>query len=110
MKGPCGFFIESSGDFKGDRNDCNHISYLTILRFVDDVWFIAKGKEEFSQMLPVIKKECANAGLEMHSQKTKILTNGVNDEEDKRTDIIKGHKENNESAQKGNTKRMKSKI
>ena len=40
-------------------------------------------------MMSVLKEECTKVGLEMHAQKTQVLTNGINDINDNRREIFK---------------------
>ena len=40
-------------------------------------------------MMSVLKEECIKVGIEMHTQKTQVLTNGISDHSDNRRDILK---------------------
>ena len=48
---------------------------LTNLRFADDILVIARTLPQIKQMLLDITEECANVGLTLHPEKTKILHN-----------------------------------
>ena len=63
--------------------------FLTNLRFADDLLIIAKTKEELSRMMTVLKEECQKVGLEMHSVKTQVLTNGLQEDCDLRKLVLK---------------------
>ena len=49
------------------------------LRFEDDLRIIAQSRKEFTQMMSLLKNEIAKVGLEMHAQKTKVMTTGISD-------------------------------
>ena len=63
--------------------------FLTNLRFADDLLIIAKTKEELSKMMTVLKEDCQKVGLEMHSVKTQVLTNGLQENCDLRKIVLK---------------------
>ena len=52
----------------------NNLPRLTHVRFADDILLFAKSLDEIIAMLEFLKEELAEAGLEMHPEKTKILT------------------------------------
>ena len=52
----------------------NHLPRLTHVRFADDILLFAKSLDEIIMMLEFLKEELAEAGLEMHPDKTKIMT------------------------------------
>ena len=85
----CGFLVKNKEDVTKEIDWCKNNQYLTNLRFADDLLIIAKSKEELSRMMSVLKEECNNVGLEMHTQKTQVLTNGISDHSDNRRDILK---------------------
>ena len=86
---PCGFLIKNKEDVIKETNWCKNNQYLTNLRFADDLLIIAKSNDELSRMMSVLKDECTKVGLEMHTQKTQVLTNGINDHSDNRREILK---------------------
>ena len=50
---------------------------LTNLRFADDVLLVCKSLREATVMLDDLRREAARVGLEVHFDKTKILSNGI---------------------------------
>ena len=51
-----------------------HSECLTNTRYADDVLLYAKSIHEISEMLRLLPSELATIGLQMHADKTKILT------------------------------------
>ena len=85
----CGFLVKNKEDVTKEIDWFKNNQYLTNLRFADDLLIIAKSKEELSRMMSVLKDECKKVCLEMHSQKTQVLTNGIKEHCDNRRDILK---------------------
>ena len=54
--GPCGFHIKSVEDFKDEKEWSKNNEYLTNLRFVDDLFIIAKSKTELTQVMSTFKE------------------------------------------------------
>ena len=81
---PCGFLVKNQEDVIKETNWCKNNQYLTNLRFADDLLIVAKCKKELSRMMSVLKEECSKVGLEMHTQKTQVLTNGIKETIDNR--------------------------
>lgn len=61
-------------------------SWLSNLRFADDVVVLANNKEELTKMLKELYEESKKAGLEMNLIKTKYITNTEDGNEDIRID------------------------
>ena len=49
--------------------------HLTNIRFADDILLFAKSLEDLMQMLTLLREELLRVGLEMHPDKSKIMTN-----------------------------------
>ena len=103
---PCGFLIKNQEDTITETNWCKNNQYLTNLRFADDLLIVAKSKEELSRMMSVLKEECSKVGLEMHTQKTQVLTNGIKETIDNRKENIGSFKEKIYEAKKGTLARQ----
>ena len=43
------------------------------LRYADDTFFLAQGKEELKSLLMKVREESEKVGLKLHIQKTKII-------------------------------------
>ena len=56
-------------------------------------------------MMSVLKEECNKAGLEMHAQKTQVMTNGINDLKDNRREVLKQF--NEKQSEENKTKLLK---
>ena len=52
-------------------------SYLTNLRFADDILLVARSLPQIKQMIADVSAECEKAGLELHPDKTQIQHNGI---------------------------------
>ena len=62
---------------------------LTNLRFADDVMLFATSKEQIRKMLCEFKKGTEKAGLRIHPDKTKILSNQSTINSDTKKSILK---------------------
>eukprot|EP00973_Karenia_brevis_P093879 12419592-Karenia_brevis.AAC.1 len=67
-------------------------SLLTNLRFADDVLLTASSKHQVTSMLNDLRDAAARVGLELHTGKTKILTNSI-DFKGGRVELSGGHVE-----------------
>ena len=85
----CGFLVKNQEEVLNELDPTKNSQFLTNLRFADDLLIIAKTKEELSRMMTVLKEECQKVGLEMHSVKTQVLTNGLQDNCDLRNLVLK---------------------
>ena len=85
LKGtPCGFLIKNHEDIIKETNWCKNNQYLTNLRFADDLVIVAKSKRELARMMRILKQECSKVGFEMHTPKTQVLSNSIQEATDNR--------------------------
>ena len=52
------------------------VNYLTNLRFADDVLLFARSRRSIQIMLKDLQVAAAEAGLQIHPEKSKVITNG----------------------------------
>ena len=85
-------------DYNKDTNCCKNNKYSTNLRFSDYLFIVAKSKGEFARMMSIMKEECIKVGLEMHTQKTQALSNGILEHADNRKEVLELFKQKDADA------------
>ena len=68
------------------------------MRSADDLFIAVKTKEELARMMGILKEECNKVNVEKHTQKTHVLSNGIQEHVDNMKEVLELFKQKDADA------------